>query len=169
MKFAQSCPTLCDPWTKWNSPGQNPGVGSLSLLQGTFPTQGSNPGLLHCWWILYWLSHKGSPRILEWVAYPFSSRYSWPKNQTRVSCIAGGLFTNCAIKKAGCKKKKKWCFQTVVLEKTLESSLDSKEIKLVNPKGTQLWIFIGSTDVEVEAPILWLPDANQSTHWKRPW
>ena len=56
----------------WNSPGQNTGVGSLSLLQGIFPTQGLKPGLLHCRWILYQLSHKGSPRILEWGAYPFS-------------------------------------------------------------------------------------------------
>ena len=56
----------------WNSPGQNTGVGSLSLLQGIFPNQRLNPGLLHCRRILYQLSHKGSPRILEWVAYPFS-------------------------------------------------------------------------------------------------
>jgi len=49
-------------------------VGSLSLLQGIFPTYGSNPGLLDCRRILYQLSHKGSPRILEWVAYPFFSR-----------------------------------------------------------------------------------------------
>ena len=56
----------------WNSPGQNTGVGSLSLLQGIIPTQGSNSGLLHCRWILYQLSQKGSPRILEWVAYLFS-------------------------------------------------------------------------------------------------
>ena len=59
---------LCSPW---NSPGQNTGVGSLSLLQGIFPTQGSNPSLLHCRRILYQLSHKGSPRILDWIAYPF--------------------------------------------------------------------------------------------------
>ena len=58
----------------WNSPGQNTGVGTLSLLQGIFPTQGSNPGLLHCRQILYQLNNKGSPRILEWVAYPFNSR-----------------------------------------------------------------------------------------------
>ena len=51
---------------------KNTGVGSLSLLQGIFLTQESNWGLLHCKWILYQLSHKGSPRILEWVAYPFS-------------------------------------------------------------------------------------------------
>ena len=56
---------LCSPW---NSPGQNTGVGSLSLLQEIFPTQGSNPGLPHCRWILYQLSYKGSPRILEWVS-----------------------------------------------------------------------------------------------------
>ena len=61
-----------------NSPGQNTGVGSLSLLQGIFPTQGSNPGLPHCRWILYQLSHKGSPKILEWVSYPFSEDLSDP-------------------------------------------------------------------------------------------
>ena len=80
-------------YSPWNSPGQNIGVGSLSLLQGIFPTQRSNPGLPHCRWILYQLSHKGSPRILEWVAYPFSSRSSPLRNQTRFSCIAGRFFT----------------------------------------------------------------------------
>ena len=48
-------------YSPWNSPGQNTGVGSLFLLQGIFPTQGSNPGLPHCRWILYQLSHQGSP------------------------------------------------------------------------------------------------------------
>ena len=88
---------LCSPWS---SPGQNTGVVSLSLFWGIFPTQGSNPGLPHYRWILYQLSHKRSPRILEWVAYPFSSRSSWPRNQTGVSCIAGGLFTNWATQEA---------------------------------------------------------------------
>ena len=55
-----------------NSPDQITGVGSLSLLQGIFPTQGWSPGLPHCRWILYQLSQKGSPRILELLAYPFS-------------------------------------------------------------------------------------------------
>ena len=54
---------------------------------------------------------------------------------------------------------KNWCFQTVVLEKTLESPLDCKDIKLVSPKGNQPWIFIGRTDAEAEVPILWPPDA----------
>ena len=53
---------------------------------------------------------------------------------------------------------KNWCFWTVVLEKTLESPLDNKEIKPVHPKGNQPWIFIGRTDAETEAPIFWLPD-----------
>ena len=88
---------LCSPW---NSPGQNTGVGSLSLLQGIFPTQGSNPGLPHCRRILYQLSHQGSQRILEWVVYPFSSRSSRPRNWTGVSCTAGRFFTNWAIREA---------------------------------------------------------------------
>ena len=54
---------------------------------------------------------------------------------------------------------KNWCFWTVVLEKTLESPLDSKEIKPVNPKGNKSWIFTGRTDAEAETPILWPPDA----------
>ena len=100
--IAQSCPTL---WihglhSPRNSPGQNTGVGSHSLLKGIFPTQGLNPGFPHCKQILYQLSHERSPRILEWLAYPFSSRSSWPRNRTRVSCIAGGFFTNWAIMKA---------------------------------------------------------------------
>ena len=88
------------PWTIQNSLGQNTGVGSLSLLQSIFPTQGLNPGLLHCRWIRYQLSHKGSPRILEWIAYPFSSGSSRPRNWTRVSCITGGFFTDWAVRDA---------------------------------------------------------------------
>ena len=61
--------TICDPmdYTVHGSPGQNTEVDSCSLLQGIFPTQGSNPGLPCCRWILYQLSYQGSPRILEWV------------------------------------------------------------------------------------------------------
>ena len=84
----------------WNFPGQNTGVGSLSLLQEIFPTQGSNPGLLHCRQILFQLSPKGSPRTPEWVAYPFSRGSSRPRNRTGVSCTAGGFFTNWAIREA---------------------------------------------------------------------
>ena len=76
------------------SPSQNTGVDSCSLLQGIFPTQGWNPALPHCRWILYQLSHQGSPRILEWVAIPFSSGSSQPRNRTGVSCNAGRFFTS---------------------------------------------------------------------------
>jgi len=77
-----------------DSPGKNTGVVCYALLKGIFPTQGSNPGLPHCRWILYRLSHWGSPRILEWVAYPFSRGSSRPRNQTGVSLIAGRFFTS---------------------------------------------------------------------------
>ena len=87
-------------YSPWNSPGQNTEMGSLSLLQGIFPTQGSIPGLTHCRWILCQFSHKISARILEWVAYPFSSRSSWPRNRIKVICIAGRFFTNWAMREA---------------------------------------------------------------------
>ena len=83
-----------------NSPDQNTGVGSLSLLQGIFSTQGSNPGLPYCRQILYQLSHKGTPRILEWVVHAFSRGSSQPMNWTGVFCIAGRFFTNWAMREA---------------------------------------------------------------------
>ena len=64
--------------------------------------------------------------------------------------------------------QKNWCFQTVMLEKTLESPLDSKKIQLANPKGNQPWIFIGRTDTEAEAPILWPPDVKSRLTGKDP-
>ena len=75
------------PWTysPWNS--LLTGVGNLSLLLEIFPTQRLNPGLQHCRQIIYQLSYKGIPRLLEWVAYPFSSGSSLPRNQTGVFFI----------------------------------------------------------------------------------
>ena len=81
-----------DPYSPWNSPGQNTGGVTIPFLQGIFPTQGLNPGLLHC------RSQHGSLRILEWVAYPSSSRSSQPRNWTRISCTAGQLFTSWATR-----------------------------------------------------------------------
>ena len=80
MLVAQLCLTLCDPMdcsppgssVHGDSPGMNAGVGCHGLLQGIFPTYVSKPRLSCCRWILYYLSHQGSPRILAWVAYPFS-------------------------------------------------------------------------------------------------
>ena len=65
-----------------------------------FSAQGSNPGVSHCWQVLYPLSHKGSPKLLEWVAYPFSREASQARNQTGVSCTAGGFFTSWATPEA---------------------------------------------------------------------
>ena len=83
-QLCESCSVLSDSlqphrlYSPWNSPGQNTGVGSLSLLQGIFPTQGWNPGLPHCRQVLYQLSHKESPRTLGWASYPFSEDLSDP-------------------------------------------------------------------------------------------
>ena len=95
---SESCSVMSDSlrphglYSPWNSPVQNTGMSSLSLLQEILPTQGLNPGLPHCRQILYQLSHKGSPRILKCIAFPFSSGSSQPRNQISVSCIAGGFF-----------------------------------------------------------------------------
>ena len=64
---------------------------------------------------------------------------------------------------------KNWCFWTVVLDKTLESSLDCKEIQPVHSEGDQSWVFTGRTDVEAETPILWATWCKELTHLKRPW
>ena len=94
---------LCDPkdlHNPWNSPGHNTGVGSCSLLQEILLAQELNLGLPHCRQILYHLSHQGSPRILQRVAYPFFSGFSGPRNRARVSCIAGRFFTSWATREA---------------------------------------------------------------------
>ena len=94
----------------WDSPGQNTEVGSLSLLQGIFPTQGWNPGLPHCRRLLCPLSHQESPRILQWAASPFSRGSSWPGDWIQVSYIAGGFFTSWATREA----QEYWCGQTLL-------------------------------------------------------
>ena len=106
--ITQLCLTLCNPVdcsppgssVHGDSPGKNTGVGCHALLQGIFLTQGSNPGLLNCRWLLYHLGPQGSPRILEWIAYPFSRRTSQPRNQTGVSCIVGRFFTRRGTREA---------------------------------------------------------------------
>ena len=97
---SESCSVVSDSlrpqglFSPWNSPSQKTRVGSFSLLQVIFSSQGMNPGFPHYRWTLYQLRHKGSQRKLEWVAYPYSSRSSWPRNWTGVSFIAGIFFTN---------------------------------------------------------------------------
>ena len=114
----------CESHSVMSHPGQNTGVGSLSLLQGIFPTQGSNPGLPHFRWILYQLSHKGSPRTLEWVAYPFSSGSSQSRNRTGISCIVGRFFTNSATRKA----QEAWQMSQIIIMNPSIAQLGPKEI-----------------------------------------
>ena len=98
-------------------------------------------------------------RVPEWLAISFSRGSSQPRDRTQVSRIPGRRFNLWATREAPNKESwapKNWCFWTVVLEKTLENSFDSKEIKLVNSKQNKSWIFIGRT-AEAEITILWQP------------
>ena len=141
----QSCLTLCSPtdYSLWGS-----------SVHGIFQT-----------------------KILEWVAISFSrvnlnsplkSRdITWP---TKVHLVKAMVFP---VVMHGYESKeswvpKNWCFWTVVLEKTLQSPLDYKETKPVNPKRNQPWIFIERTDAEAETPILWPSDVKNWLIWKDP-
>ena len=96
----------------------------------------------------HYFANKG----LSSQGYGFSSSHVW---MWELNCEEGWA-------------PKNWCFWTGVLEKTLESPLDCKEIQPVHPKGDQSWIFIGRTDVEAETPILWPPDVKSWLIWKDP-
>ena len=95
-------------------------------------------------------------RILEWVAIPFSRGSSQPRDWTQVSCIAYRFFTSWSTMEA--PQRCSIITELQVLEKTLESPLDCKEIQPIRPKGDQSWVFIGRTDVEAEIPIPWPHD-----------
>ena len=130
----------------WKSPGKNTGVDSHSLLQRIFLTQGLNPALLHCWWTLI----SKSPGKPYWKDKPFYFHVC--SLSFSVFGVITTLFESWVVKN--------WCFWTMVLEKTLESSLDYMQIKPVHHKGDQSRVFIGRTDFEAfETPILWPPDA----------
>ena len=119
---------------------KNTGVGCHFLLQGIFLTQGFISHLLHLLdWQVDSLPHHFANKGLSRQSYAFSSSHVWMWELDYKESWA----------------PKNWCFWTVVLEKTLESPLDYVEIKPVNPKGNQPWIFIGRTDAEAEAAILW--------------
>ena len=102
-----------------------------ALFQGISPTQGSNPGILHSRCILYHLSHQGSPWILKWVAYLFSKGFSWPRNRTWVSCIAGRFFTSWA---------------------TREGILELSRTCLNSPK---IWVHLRKTNRRITESYLW--------------
>ena len=159
----------------WDSPGKNTGVSCHSLIQGIFPTQESNPGLPHWRWILYHLSHEGSlnsgKRIITFFKELVKNYFCYDQPRQHIikqrhysankglsSQSYGFSSSHIWMWELNYKESwapKNWCFCTVVLEKTLESSLDYKEIQLVQPKGNQSWIFTGGTDAEAETPMLW--------------
>ena len=118
--------SVLSDYSPWDSPGQNTGMCRLSLLWRIFPTQGWKPGLPHCRQILYHLSHRGSPRILERVAYPFSSGSYQPRNGTGVSCTAGRFFTNWAISEEIRKSRKSSYISSVHFWQRCESILMEK-------------------------------------------
>ena len=155
-KSLQSCPTLCDP------------------IDGS-PSGSAIPGILQA-------------RTLEWVAISFSNAWTWKvkvKSLSRVQLLETPWTTDYQTPLSmgfsrqehwsgvplpslvwmweldynESRAPKNWCFWTVVLEKTLESPLDCKEIQQVYPKGDQSWIFTGKTNAEAETPILWPPNS----------
>ena len=152
-KSLQSCLTLCYP------------------IDGS-PPGSPVPGILQA-------------RTLEWVAISFSNAWKWKMKVKSLSHVRLLATPRTAAYQApppmGCswqeywsgvplpsRAPKNWFFWTVVLEKTLESPLDFKEIQPVHPKGNQSWVFIGRTDVEAETPIFWSPDMKSWLFWKDP-
>ena len=112
-------------------------------------------------------------RVLEWVAISFSikkQRYYFT-NKGLSSQSYGFSISHVWMWELDYKESwalKNWCFWAVVLEKTLASPLDCKEIQPVHPKGNQSWIFIGRTFAEAETPMLWPPDVKNWLIWKYP-
>ena len=147
-EVAQWCPTLLDPMD-CSPPGSSVhGIFQARVLEWS-AIAFSEPLWLHCLknqWDCF--ANKGAHR----QSYGFSSSHAW---MWELDHKEGWALKN-------------WCFWTVVLEKTLESPLDSKEISPVNPKGNPPWIFIGRTDAEAVAPLLWPPNAKSWFIWKAP-
>ena len=122
------------------------------------------------WEMLDWMNHKLKSRLPGEISPTSDMEMILMKNLDRIIksrhlfADKGAWFFNSHVQMWELDHKehwapKNWCFQTVVLEKTLGSPSDSKEIQPVNPKWNQPWIFTGRTDTETEAPIIWPPDA----------
>ena len=134
------------PWCNWSRSHSftHPLPPPLSTLNSSHPQL--SPGQVLVAYLVVWAKSAllGGSEVL--VTCPFHAVWMWKSDNKE-----GWMWKN-------------WCFQTGVLEKTLESPLDCKDIKLASPKGNQPWIFIGGADAEAEAPILWPPDVkNQLT------
>ena len=156
-----------------NSLGKNIEVDCHALLQGIFPTQGSNPGLLHCRRILYPLSHQESPRTLEWVAYPFSRGSSQPRNRTRLSCIAGGFFTSWATREAQ-KHRSPYLLKKLFRGLFLREIQRNKRKKVKEDISCR--IFTTAPSWELREMPSFMPDLQtvafinqRKTHWDQKW
>ena len=170
----------------WDSPGKSTGVGCHFLLQCMEVKTKS----LRSVWLLAtpWTAAHQVPPSMGFSRQEYWSGLPLPSQMTNLDSILKNRDITLPIKvkamsiqsygfssshvwiwELDYKKSwelRNWCFWTVVLEKTLESPLDCKEIKPVNPKGNQSWIFIGRTDAEAEIPIVWPPDAKNWHIWK---
>ena len=153
------------PITSWQIDGENVETVSDFIFLGL-----QN----HCGW---WLQPQNQKTLASWKNSYDKSRQCIKKQKYHFANKGPSSqsygFSSCHVWTWELDYKeswapKNWCFQTVVLEKTLESPLDCKEVKPVNPKGNQPWIFTERTGSEAEAPILWPPDS-KSQLWKRLW
>ena len=122
-------------------------------------------GLLFNWMCLFYMLF--SNQNLTWLDF---QNHNWPSSKVHLvkATVFPVVMYRCeswTIKKA---EQRNWCFWILVLEKTLQSPSDCKEIQPVHPKGNQSWVFIRRTDVEVETPIFWPPDAKSWLIWKDP-
>ena len=137
------------------------------------------------WLTLFWRAPKSLQMVIASMKLkdtPWKESYDQPRQHIKKQRHS---FVNKGLSSQGCgfssshvwmweldyKESwalKNWCFWTVVLEKTLQSPLDCKEIQLAHPEGDQSWVFTGRTDVEAETPILWPPDAKSWLIWKYP-
>ena len=137
------------------------------------------------WHTLFWRAPKSRQMVtaaMKWKnAIPWKESYDQPRQHikkqmtlsTSVHLVKAMVFSSGHVWMWELDYKESWAlkncfFWTVVLEKTLESPLDCKEIWTVHPKGDQSWVFVGRTDVEAETPILWPPDGQSWLIWKDP-
>ena len=129
----------------------------------------------HCrWWLQPWNKKTLTPwkKSYDQLSQHIKKQRHYIANKGPSSQGCGFPSSHVWMWELGYKESwvlKNWCFWTVMLEKTLESPLDSKEIQPVHPKGNQSWIFIGRTDVEAETPILWPLDEKNWLVWKDPY
>ena len=146
--------TASDPITSWQIDGEAMETVRDFILLGSKITADDFP----------WKESYDQPRHIKKQRYYFANKC--PSSQSYSFSSSYVRMWELDYKESW--EPKNWCFWTVVLEKTLESPFDCKEIQPAHPKGDQSWVFIGRTDAEAETPILWPPDAKSWLIWKDP-